>query len=305
MTKRFHDIEEHHPLQPIPWNAEEEEALFCEESLQLLWKMELGVSMTNNNISSGIQNKPKNILSNEDDCPKAVKNASPTFSVFNSFNKQSHSRHFPSSTCTRTMSVCGDYVDFSSTATCLSTSQLENVQYDQIVGERLDAIMLHGGAKCNNDVVLLKKVVNNDAFIRNHNQMNFVNKLMNLLDDDPDAGIITWLPHGRSFIVHDKYRFVKEIMPMYFNSTRYKSFQRQLNMWGFQRISGPVDTGAYYHQLFLRGIPALSFLIQRKNSFSFTKCDKHNERKRTGRPFSNPDLEPDFYLLSKLRPLPV
>ena len=86
MTKRFHDIEEHHPLQPIPWNAEEEEALFCEESLQLLWKMELGVSMTNNNISSGIQNKPKNILSNEDDCPKAVKNASPTFSVFNSFN---------------------------------------------------------------------------------------------------------------------------------------------------------------------------------------------------------------------------
>ena len=75
-------------------------------------------------------------------------------------------------------------------------------------------------------------------------------------------------------------------------------------MWGFQRISGSIDNGAYYHQLFLRGIPRLSNLMERKDSISFNRFNKGNEKKRRGRPITNPELEPDFHKLSRLRPLP-
>jgi hypothetical protein len=39
--------------------------------------------------------------------------------------------------------------------------------------------------------------------------------------------VVAWLPGGRSFKVLDPVRFADEIMPHYFNQTKYKSFQRQ------------------------------------------------------------------------------
>ena len=48
--------------------------------------------------------------------------------------------------------------------------------------------------------------------------------------------IVSWLPFGRSFKVHKPDEFIKEIAPVYFNLTQYKSFQRQLLNYGFMRI---------------------------------------------------------------------
>ncbi len=43
------------------------------------------------------------------------------------------------------------------------------------------------------------------------------------------AHIVSWNENGTGFMVHDKDHFTKEIVPHYFNLTKYKSFQRQVS----------------------------------------------------------------------------
>jgi len=75
--------------------------------------------------------------------------------------------------------------------------------------------------------------------------------------------IISWLPHGRAFMVHDVEKFVAEVLPKYFNHSKFSSFQRQLNSYGFRRFTQGRDAGAYYHESFQRGRPYLCSDINR------------------------------------------
>jgi hypothetical protein len=69
--------------------------------------------------------------------------------------------------------------------------------------------------------------------------------------------IVSWLPDESSFRVHHADLFASEVMPRYFNGTKYKSFQRQLNIYGFERIRLGPGFGAYKHTFFVRGKPSL------------------------------------------------
>ena len=72
------------------------------------------------------------------------------------------------------------------------------------------------------------------------------------------------------------------------------SFTRQLNLWGFKRITKGRDAGAYYHQLFLRGRPRLCMRMRRQKI------------KGTGIKLTpNPETEPNFYKISETAPLPA
>jgi HSF-type DNA-binding len=85
--------------------------------------------------------------------------------------------------------------------------------------------------------------------------------------------------------VYDKDRLVNELLPRYLKrQTKFASFQRQLNMYGFLKLLGDhSDKGGYYHPLFLRGRPALSKLIFR-NEESESKVRRKWD----------PTTEPDF-----------
>ena len=91
------------------------------------------------------------------------------------------------------------------------------------------------------------------------------------------AKIISWQPHGCCFMTHDIKRMEEFILPRFFNHRQYSSFRRNLNIWGFKRLTqnGP-DHGSYYHELFLRGNPSLCNGIKRLGSKKMSEAAKQS-----------------------------
>ena len=77
------------------------------------------------------------------------------------------------------------------------------------------------------------------------------------------SDIISWLPHGRAFAIHDPDGLVTKVLPRYFNQTKFVSFIRQCNLWGFKRLTRGVEGKVYYHELFLRGRPYMALRLTR------------------------------------------
>lgn len=102
--------------------------------------------------------------------------------------------------------------------------------------------------------------------------------------------IVGWQPHGRAFKVHDVKKFVDTIMPHFFKHTKYASFQRQLNLYGFMRLTVGPDKGACYHTCFVRNQPQLIQGMVRKR-IKGTKIRKA----------VLPECQPNFYADEKLR----
>jgi hypothetical protein len=75
---------------------------------------------------------------------------------------------------------------------------------------------------------------------------------MGILSNPEYSDIISWLPHGRGFLIYQKKRFESEIMPKHFKKSKFTSFTRKLNRWNFTRITRGPETGAYYHDYFQR-----------------------------------------------------
>lgn len=58
-------------------------------------------------------------------------------------------------------------------------------------------------------------------------------------------------------------RYFCSIFIRFFRQTKLPSFQRQLNLWGFQKVVNGPDRGGYYHELFMRGRPELAPIMLR------------------------------------------
>ncbi len=77
--------------------------------------------------------------------------------------------------------------------------------------------------------------------------------------------IITWLPHGRAFLIRRPLDFESRVLPEFFtNNIKLSSFKRQLNLYDIKRITKGPDTGAYYNEKFLRGMPLLVRSMKRR-----------------------------------------
>jgi len=81
-------------------------------------------------------------------------------------------------------------------------------------------------------------------------------KLYKMLQDAHHKGwedVVSWGPDGLSLQVHDIDRFMADVLPAYFSQTKFKSFQRQLNFYGFTRAMGATSECAYCHRFLIRG----------------------------------------------------
>lgn len=82
--------------------------------------------------------------------------------------------------------------------------------------------------------------------------LTFPQKLMQVLADTEISDVVTWLPHGKGFIILHKCKFSIDIMPRHFKHSKFTSFTRKLNRWGFIRVPKGPEMGAYYHKYFQR-----------------------------------------------------
>lgn len=121
---------------------------------------------------------------------------------------------------------------------------------------------------------------------------NFPVKLHYMLEEVERDGyddIIAWQPHGRCFLVHKPKEFVEKLLPFWFSQSKIASFQRQLNIYGFQRITTGRDRNGYYHELFLRSKRFLSQGIIRQK-FKGTGPRKPSEPEKEPNLYSYPHL---------------
>ena len=138
----------------------------------------------------------------------------------------------------------------------------------------------------------LPNIISIERKARGGKGIPFPLKLHQMLDEVENAGltsIISWRSHGRAFMVHKRDDFVDCILPVYFQQNKFASFQRQLNLYGFSRISCGKDKGVYYHESFLRGRQLLA-----------TEMVRIKIKGNSTRSCSNPYAEPNFY---SMRPL--
>ncbi|KAJ3375296.1 hypothetical protein GGF31_004414 [Allomyces arbusculus] len=65
----------------------------------------------------------------------------------------------------------------------------------------------------------------------------FVQKMYSILENDELKEIVSWSASGDSFLVHSPGEFARSVLPRYFKHSNFSSYNRQLNMWGFSKIS--------------------------------------------------------------------
>jgi HSF-type DNA-binding len=97
----------------------------------------------------------------------------------------------------------------------------------------------------------------------------FPQKVYRMIEDaerDGMGDVVSFLPHGKAFSIHKPRQFISDVMPKFFSTNRMSSFQRQLNLYGFRRITDGVDKGAYFHELFSKGQKNLCKQIKRKKN---------------------------------------
>jgi hypothetical protein len=106
----------------------------------------------------------------------------------------------------------------------------------------------------------------NNTFVLTVQCSVFPVKVHQMLHDAEKSGhddIVSWMPDGKSFKIHDRARFVRFTMPSYFGTCKFRSFQRNLNLWNFKVANTFPHKGEISHSLFVRDSPDLCGTMKR------------------------------------------
>lgn len=114
----------------------------------------------------------------------------------------------------------------------------------------------------------------------------FVQKTYRMVEEG-DPSLIEWSSDGEMFVVKDKKKLAKHVIPNYFEHSKFASFDRQLNFYGFRKIQNkPIwnkdydpktaEYAIYHNENFKRGRTDLLLKIERstKNKTTTNKSDE-------------------------------
>jgi hypothetical protein len=95
----------------------------------------------------------------------------------------------------------------------------------------------------------------------NVRSQRFPVKLYAILAQPELSDIISWMPHGRSWKVFKPQVFEAFVLPVFFDSDNYHSFNRVINAWSFRRMSDGPDRGSYFHEVSYYIVPRTCSLL--------------------------------------------
>ncbi|CAA22146.1 Heat shock transcription factor hsf-1 [Caenorhabditis elegans] len=117
----------------------------------------------------------------------------------------------------------------------------------------------------------------------------FLIKLWNIVEDPNLQSIVHWDDSGASFHISDPYLFGRNVLPHFFKHNNMNSMVRQLNMYGFRKMT-PLSQGGltrtesdqdhleFSHPCFVQGRPELLSQIKRKQSARTVEDKQVNEQ---------------------------
>ena len=91
----------------------------------------------------------------------------------------------------------------------------------------------------------------------------FPAKMHAILANPELHNIVAWDDHGRSFRILKPKKFECDILPKFFEHSKFSSFIRQANGWGFRRLLSGPNRNSYYQEYFLRSMPWLCKKMRR------------------------------------------
>jgi len=136
--------------------------------------------------------------------------------------------------------------------------------------------------------VTIKKDLSKKKIIKSISKTNvevpiFLRKTYHMIDTC-DPLVASWSDNGETFVVKQPNVFETKIIPQFFKHSKFSSFVRQLNFYGFRKIkfSDTIKIDAkleaetanfwrFRHENFIRGRPELLVDIRRSNSQSVTE----------------------------------
>jgi len=146
------------------------------------------------------------------------------------------------------------------------------IESDDIQQERIrsDGSKRKRSAKDSLTTNLCKKIRQEETFElsseESYDTQTFPEKIMELLQENSFPDAIWWLPCGKVVVVKEK-EFTENVLNKIFQGTKFLSFVRTLNRWGFKKKTRrdlPSGVKAFHHELFLKNAPDLAKYVRRE-----------------------------------------
>ncbi|XP_010554824.1 PREDICTED: heat stress transcription factor B-3 [Tarenaya hassleriana] len=99
----------------------------------------------------------------------------------------------------------------------------------------------------------------------------FLVKTYAVVEDPETDDVISWNDDGTSFVVWQPPEFSRDLLPKLFKHCNFSSFVRQLNTYGFRKVS--AGRWEFWNKMFRKGQRELLCNIRRKKAHPHHACD--------------------------------